>query len=252
MMSEEHLPEAEPGRGSAPVLRSAVRRLRQLSLAAEEGDFLGTEPDLQERLEVSRPTLRQAVRILEQDQMVEKRMGPRGGCYASRPNPAMVARAASLYLHGRKTTLQDLLAVSQALQQQALTLAVRSADAAGRENLRTFLAELDPQGAARDQSVFLECERRFEQLVLALADNPALDLIVQITRKFVDETPGSQLFIADAALRLRRAHAWHTLGEAILAGDEAGCLAIARAQSEAFQSLVALEAAGELLGVAAE
>jgi len=226
------------GRGSAPVLRSAIRRLRQLSLAAEEGDFLGTEADLQERLGVSRPTFRQAVRIVEQDQMVEKRMGPRGGCYASRPSLALVVRAAALYLQGRKTGLLDLLDVSHALLEQAEAKAARSGDAAVRANLAEFLAGLDPAAAAADLPDFLEHERRFEGLILALAGSPALELVVQITRKFVDDTTASQAFIADPAMRLCRAQGWQAMGRAILDGDAATCQAVSRVQSEAFRALI--------------
>ena len=226
------------GRGSAPVLRSAIRRLRQLSLAAEEGDFLGTEADLQGCLGISRPTLRQAVRIVEQDQMVKKRMGPRGGCYASRPSLALVARAAALYLQGRKTGLLDLLDVSHALLEQAQAKAARSGDAAARADLAEFLAGLDPAATAADLPVFLDHERRFEELILALAGNPALDLVVQITRKFVDDTTASQAFIADPAMRLRRAQGRLSRGRAILDGDAAACLAVSRAQSEAFRALI--------------
>lgn len=244
------------GPGSAPVLRATVRRLRQLSLDAREGEFLGSERDLQERLAISRPTFRQAVRILEQDQLLVKKMGPRGGCYASRPNPALVARAAALYLRGRDATLYDLMAVSGGLQEQALLLACAGAhggsDEAAREAMRQFVGALDPDRDAAEQGAFLALERQFERLVLALAGNPALELLLQITRKFVDESPASQALIVDLAMRRNRCVAWGQLGEAILAGDAEATLAIARQQSRTFRALIPGESGDAVLGTLTE
>ena len=55
------------------VARTA-RELAELSLAHEDGDFIGAEDDLLSRLGVSRPTLRQAAKIAENDRLIGRRL----------------------------------------------------------------------------------------------------------------------------------------------------------------------------------
>ena len=227
---------------SAPVLKTAVHRLRELALAARPGDFLGSEEELRDLLGVSRPTYRQAVRMLEQDQLLTKRMGPRGGCYASRPDPNTVSRWAALYLQIEQATLHDLMDTSHALQQHALTAACGSVDQDARESLRQFLHQLGGESRLEDPLWFLARERAFEQHILALAGNPALRLFFQIARKFVDESPASQALIANPAMRRLRASAWIRIGEAVLAGVPGEAIEISRQQHNAFIALVPGEA----------
>lgn len=231
-------PLLEPSRDRAPVLKVAIRRLRQLALATPEGDFLGSEQELSSLLGVSRPTFRQAVRMLEQDQLLEKRMGPHGGCYATRPDSRTTARAAALYLQVEQATLRDLMQVSEALQQCLLVLACESHDVQQKNKLQAFLRSLPEERGPCDLACFIELERGFEQLVLDIAGNPALRLFLQIARKFVDESAASQALIANSVMRRMRRSAWVRLGEAILVGDTATCLLVAREQAETFEALL--------------
>src|SRR4051794_40921632 len=61
--------------------------LRQLIIAGEldEGDSLGNEPELIERFGVSRPSMREALRILETEGLISVRRGVFGGVVAHRP-----------------------------------------------------------------------------------------------------------------------------------------------------------------------
>lgn len=62
------------------------------------GDSLGTESELIQKFGVSRPTLRESLRILESQGVISMRPGPRGGIIVRRPNVDFVAHALSLYL----------------------------------------------------------------------------------------------------------------------------------------------------------
>ena len=231
-------PEPKPGSNRAPVLKAAIARLRQLALATPKGEFLGSEQELSDLLGISRPTFRQAVRVAEQDQLLEKRMGPHGGCYASRPDSRTTARAAALYLQVAQANLGDLMQVLHGLQQCLLALACESDRVEEKARLRVFLDRLAMQGPPEGLAHFLEAERQFEQLVIDIAGNPALSLFLQIARQFVDESAASQVLIAKPAMRRMRCTAWARLGEAILAGDAAQALAIADEQAAAFAALV--------------
>lgn len=244
-------PVSKPDQTRAPVLKIAVGQLRAIALAARPGDFLGSEEELRALLGVSRPTYRQAVQLLEHDQLLTKRMGPRGGCYASRPDPNSLSRWAALYLQIEKATLHDLLDVSLSLEQQTLTAACLSTDETARADLRAFLDALPGIRETSDQDWFLEQERGLQQLLLALADNPAMRLFFQITRKFVDDNPASKVLIGDAAMRRMRVLAWSRIGEAVLNRSVDEAREIARQQHSAFVSLLPGEALrGNAIGTA--
>src|SRR3546814_12149929 len=57
--------------------------------------------------EVSRPTIREAVRILESEGLVTVARGARGGARVSSPNYEMVARAAGITLQSQGVTIRS-------------------------------------------------------------------------------------------------------------------------------------------------
>jgi DNA-binding FadR family transcriptional regulator len=66
-------------------------------LEIEPGQTFATEAELLERFEVSRPTLRESIRILESQGVLGQRPGPGGGLVIRRPTLEMLARSLSIY-----------------------------------------------------------------------------------------------------------------------------------------------------------
>src|SRR5947207_2228594 len=73
----------------------------------KEGDALPPEAALMEQFGVSRPTLREAFRVLESESLISIRRGSRGGARVHTPNGEVAARHAGLLLQVRGTTLGD-------------------------------------------------------------------------------------------------------------------------------------------------
>src|SRR3954454_14509774 len=84
--------------------------LRSLIVSGEltEGDSLGHEPDLVERFGVSRPSLREALRILEAEGFITVVRGVRGGVVVHQPDERMTARTAAMVLQSRNVPLSDV------------------------------------------------------------------------------------------------------------------------------------------------
>src|SRR5919198_925711 len=84
--------------------------LRRAILAGEvvDGELLGREPELVERFGVSRPSLREALRILEAEGLITVVRGVRGGVVVHEPDERMTARTAALVLQARNVPLADV------------------------------------------------------------------------------------------------------------------------------------------------
>lgn len=89
---------------SLPMLvsRAVLRDIRKRGWQA--GEFLGREPELLARYQVSRSTWRQALSILFEYSAVESRRGGAGGIYVAPFNPAVAREAAASWLSRRGST----------------------------------------------------------------------------------------------------------------------------------------------------
>ena len=80
-----------------------------------EGDALPPESTLMEQFGVSRPTLREAFRVLESEALISVRRGARGGARVHAPNGDVAARYAGLVLQFRGATLADVYEARKAI-----------------------------------------------------------------------------------------------------------------------------------------
>ncbi|HVW41214.1 MAG TPA: FCD domain-containing protein [Amycolatopsis sp.] len=183
------------------------------------GDVVGSEGELQERYEVSRSALREAVRLLEHHSVARMRRGQGGGLVVTEPDPSPGVEAMALYLDYRGSTAHDLLTVRKALELGCIDTAIDTAEQpATRERLRGTLTVKPgtPEG---------ELERMVHDLHLALADlhgNPVLTYFLRtITslwrRHGSGMTGATALPPPEAAAAVEKAHS--ALVDAILAGD---------------------------------
>lgn len=76
--------------------------------ALKPGDTLPTEVELAKQFGVSRPTLREAFRILESESLIIVRRGSRGGIEVATPDPSVAAKDFGLLLQLSATTLADV------------------------------------------------------------------------------------------------------------------------------------------------
>ncbi len=72
------------------------------------GETIPPEQQLMEQFGVSRPTLREAYRILEAESLIGVRRGARGGAQVLEPDPIIAARHVALLLQLQGTTIQDV------------------------------------------------------------------------------------------------------------------------------------------------
>lgn len=178
------------GHAETLVARTA-RELSDLSLTLEDGQFLGAEDDLLQRLGVSRPTLRQAAKIAENDRMISVRRGIRGGFYASRPDANDAIRTLARYLRLKGATLLDIMVVSRLVAEEAAGLACQCEDPGLRAALARFAEGID---RADSVSALIAAEAEMASLVSRMSGNPAIELVMAIGYSFGMEEQGTGLY----------------------------------------------------------
>jgi GntR family transcriptional repressor for pyruvate dehydrogenase complex len=167
---------------SAPHETATVLREEILGYQGEEEEWLlGSEDEVLGQLGVSRPTLRQASRILEQEQLLSVRRGIRGGLYGRRPTAQAVTQIAAVFLRSQNTTYEDLISAEVILGPACARLAAE-ADEPTRRAVRDFYAEA--LGETSDTEVpldlFLVASGGFQRQLALAANSPALQLFVNV------------------------------------------------------------------------
>lgn len=123
---------------TAEVLASRIRKsIIRGELRA--GDKLPPEANLMLEFEVSRPTIREAIRILESEGLITVVRGARGGAKVSAPSPDIVTRAAGIALQTQGATLKDIYEARTLLEPPAARLAAENRSKLAAAALRRHL-----------------------------------------------------------------------------------------------------------------
>ncbi len=99
-----------------------------LSERLQPGQLVGTERELLEREGVSRALLREAVRLLEHQQIAHMKRGPGGGLFVTAPGPDAVYDMAAIYLARRATPRADVAACRLTVEAATAALAAERWD----------------------------------------------------------------------------------------------------------------------------
>ena len=159
-------------------------RLRALALAREDGAWLGREDALQRELAVSKPTIRQAARMLEREGLLKVRRGNSGGYFAARPDPGFIEETVASYLEVLHARPEDLTRVASALWietvRQAASIGGDDAAALARR-FRRAISKLPADAPLNDVQPI---EQALRQAVFALVESPYIELLFDINANF--------------------------------------------------------------------
>jgi DNA-binding FadR family transcriptional regulator len=104
-----------------------AREIRERILSGElvEGTALPAERELVKQTQMSRATVREALRILEVQNLIRVRPGRAGGAFVQRPTTKSMASSVSTLIRGQKIRLADLMETREALEPSCAELAAR-------------------------------------------------------------------------------------------------------------------------------
>lgn len=167
---------------SADASEQIASRIRERveSEGLQPGDRIGTEQELAESFGVSRPTLREALRLLAAGQLIRVGRGRAGGIFVARtPSEGMshsLSESIGLMLAAKSVTMQELLDARLSLEVPIAGRAARNAD-------ETVVAALDQaikdaEGHRPGTAPFNEADGRFHRVLAEAAGN---DLLFALT-----------------------------------------------------------------------
>lgn len=130
---------------TAELVAQSLRR-RIVSGELTEGDFLPNETELMTQFGVSRPTLREGIRVLESDRLVEVRRGSRTGARVRVPGPEIVARPAGLLLELSAATMGDVMVARSGVEPLAAGLLAKAGAEADFDELESLVKHDIPDG----------------------------------------------------------------------------------------------------------
>lgn len=207
------------GRISAPkaadVLAEALRaRIR--SGEWPEGYALPTERELSAQTALSRTSVREALRMLEVDGLIDIRPGRNGGARVRRPAGDELTRQLELFIWGRNIAAEHLHDVREALE-------ALGAEGAARRRTEADIAELVARTEAVEASVddldrYLDANLAWHMSVVHASHNELLVSFMDVLANAIHVATESEAFdspeVRRSTLRIHRA-----ILDAIVGGD---------------------------------
>src|SRR5271167_2505989 len=174
--------------------------LRERILTGElaEGDPLPAERELVKQAQMSRATVREALRILEVQNLVRVKTGRAGGAFVQRPTTKSMANSVSILIRGRRIKLVDLMETREALEPFCAELAARNrTDEDLAELDRANKAIADPEA---DLAQFLQANLDWHVGVAVASHNELLTGFMMALSQAIYAGTENEAFV-DSAVR---------------------------------------------------
>jgi DNA-binding FadR family transcriptional regulator len=138
------------------------------------GDRLPPERELQGLLDVSRNTLRESLRVLEQKGLVEIRKGNRGGIFVKGINADSMTDHLGLFVRSQAVGMEDISEFRQDLEGLVTRRAALRASPAAAAELALLLrrAEESAQGGPNRWDEFMQADKAIHLALARIGGNP--------------------------------------------------------------------------------
>jgi DNA-binding FadR family transcriptional regulator len=147
------------------------------------GDRLQSERLLQEQFQVSRPTLREALRLLESESLIEVARGQHGGGRVKRLDIKVPARQVGVYLQMKGATLQDVWCARAAIEPAAAGLLTKIASRVPIQKMEENIAAA--YEALDDPVKYGILTTRFSEIITDHCGNQTLRTIAMLMQSIV-------------------------------------------------------------------
>jgi DNA-binding FadR family transcriptional regulator len=177
--------EATPIRlPKAAVMVASSLRKQIVRGDLQEGQALPNEGELMDLYQVARPTVREALRILESESLISVKRGAGGGARVRQPDARSAARYVAVLMQVERTTLADLFQARSFLEVNAVRTLDGKPPRAALSRLRKIHEqelELVDQPAA-----FASRAAEFHEQVISLSGSKSLTVLARMLHEIVE------------------------------------------------------------------
>jgi DNA-binding FadR family transcriptional regulator len=173
---EQNADPVRPVRKRAPKMKAAERvamSLRwQIATSLRPGDRLPAERILREKFDISRPTLREALRLLESESLIEVFRGQNGGGRVRVLDIKVAASKVGIYLQMVGTTLQDIWKARTAIESAAAGLLAKEGNSIVIQKMEENIAAA--YNAMEDPVEYAALTTKFSEMITDYCGNQTL------------------------------------------------------------------------------
>jgi GntR family transcriptional regulator, transcriptional repressor for pyruvate dehydrogenase complex len=232
------------------VAEMIANEIRQRILDGQlvDGDMLPKVDDMVDDYRVSKPSIREAMRILETEGLVSARRGGAGGAEVHMPTASTAAHTLGMILQSTHATVAELATALLVLEP---TCAAKTAEREDRADavipqLRALHRQLEERRG--DPTGFSMVARQFHQAIVGGCGNAALELVAGALESLWSQHESTWLEFRDAeldddevAVKVLEAHA--RILDAIESGDAREAQSLVAQHLAASQTYVLSESA---------
>jgi DNA-binding FadR family transcriptional regulator len=216
---------------SQTLARRIARDIAEQQLAP--GARLPHEVVMAQQFQVGRNTVREALRLLEAQGLVEIRPGPRGGPVVGRPTGNDFGRTMTLFLQMQGITVGEVLDAQAGIDGVIAATAAHTVSSIPREKLEALTAASRVDLSELSDADWLQTSMKFHNLLQELAPNRVLALIDDAVREVLTDRVRSDQHTSWSPAERRRITQDHmNLVDAIRDGDGQAAWNIARTHQE--------------------
>jgi DNA-binding FadR family transcriptional regulator len=172
-----------------------------------------------ERFGMARTTIREGLRILESDGLIEIRRGRKGGARVISPRLDRLAEDFAVHLQLEHVSLHDLDLARQLIEPPLAAQLARSRSAA---DLAALHAAIDEVAAAGDHEQFGAAALRVHETIIERAGNTTLAIFSRLLHTLLSDVYVEAAQLADAKMRQRAVRSYRKFYGLIEGRDAAG------------------------------
>jgi GntR family transcriptional regulator, transcriptional repressor for pyruvate dehydrogenase complex len=231
------------GRRTEKVAESVAREILQdiVERGLTPGSRLPPEAQMLTTYEVGRASLREALRILEIQGLIQIKPGPGGGPIVAGVRSQDFGKTATMYFHASGARFRELVEARLVVEPMMAAVAARRQDRASIEQLQAVVkraSETQPEDVPAYSSAALD----FHSLVAGMSGNRILDLIGRSLKDIFSERLRELVFQPEERERILKAH--QRIAQAITSGNAKRAEQLMRTHMEEFLAMAELRFPG--------
>ena len=162
---------------------AAVLREQIVSGNFAPGESLPSQGELCQQLGISRSVIREAMRTLQSQGLIEVTQGRRPSVLPA--GPAAVVDSLGTLIQRSQVSLLDLLEVRQPLE---IEIAAKAAEGRSDDQVRQLRATIDDLRDARDLPSQISADLRFHKVLAEASGNPLFGIVLDVLAELLRES----------------------------------------------------------------